>query len=236
MSQRIVFAYSGSVEATSAIRTLAGSHQAEVVTLTVDVGQGGVLHEVRDRALAAGAVRAHVIDAREEFARAYVLPALRAGVAAGGWQGLVRAVALPLVAAKLRDIAVIENATIAADSPADLGANLLGRVVTDGKHLLTKAAAAAPDAPAFVEIAFDRGMPVSINDVALPLIELIESLSIIAGQHGVGRVEGVEVPAAIVLHAALHAGTHGVVRIKLLKGTCEQVPELVTVGGESVRN
>lgn len=229
MKQRIVFAYSGSAESTSAIRTLAAQHQAEVVTLTVDVGQGGELQEVRDRALAAGAARAHVIDAREEFARAYALPALQAGVAAGGWLPLVRALALPLVEAKLRDIAAIENATIATDgTSADAGANLLGRVVTDDRHLLTKSAAAASDAPAFVEIAFDRGVPVSINDVSLPLIELIESLSIIAGQHGVGRVEDVEAPAAVVLHAALQAGTHGLVRMKLLKGTCEHVPELVT--------
>ncbi len=229
MKQRIVFAYSGSAESTAAIRTLAAQHQAEVVTLTVDVGQGGELQEVRDRALAAGAARAHVIDAREEFARAYALPALQAGVAEGGWLPLVRALALPLVEAKLRDIAAIENATIATDAPsADAGANLLGRVVAGDRHLLTKSAAAASDAPAFVEIAFDRGVPVSINDVSLPLIELIESLSIIAGQHGVGRVEDVEAPAAVVLHAALQAGRQGVVRMKLLKGTCEHVPELVS--------
>ena len=68
----------------------------------------------------------------------------------------------------------------------------------------------------------------AINDVALPLIELIESLSLIAGQHGVGRVENVEAPAAVVLHAALQADVHGIVRLKLLKGACEQVPDLVT--------
>jgi argininosuccinate synthase len=68
---------------------------------------------------------------------------------------------------------------------------------------------------------------VAINDVALPLIELIESLSLIAGQHGVGRVENVEAPAAVVLHTALQAGVHGIVRLKLLKGTCEQMQELV---------
>ena len=47
---------------------------------------------------------------------------------------------------------------------------------------------------------------VAINDVSLPLVELIESLSIIAGQHGVGRVDNVEAPAGVVLHAALQAG------------------------------
>ncbi len=228
MKQPIVFAYSGSAESTAAIRTLAAEHRAEVVTLTVDVGQGGELQQVRDRALAAGAARAHVIDAREEFARGYALPALQAGVPAGGWGSLVRALGLPLVEAKLRDVAAIENAAIAADAPSpEVGANLLGRV-TDGKYVLTKSPETAPDAAAYVEIAFDRGVPVSINDVALPLLELIESLSVIAGQHGVGRVEDVEAPAAVVLHAGLRAGTQGIARLKLRRGTCEHVEELVS--------
>ena len=47
---------------------------AEVIAVTVDLGQGSELEAVRDRALAAGAVRAHVLDVREEFARDYVLP------------------------------------------------------------------------------------------------------------------------------------------------------------------
>jgi argininosuccinate synthase len=230
MKQRIVFAYSGRAEATSAIGTLARRHRAEIVTLTVDVGQGGELQEIRDRALAAGAVRAHVIDVREEFARGYALPALQAGVHPDGWATLIRTVSRPLVEAKLREIAAIENATIATGAPAaDLDANLLGRVVIDDRYLLTKSPAAAPEAPAVVEIAFDRGVPVSINDVSMPLVELIESLSIIAGQHGVGRTGEVEAPAGIVLHAALRAGLPGVVRMKLLKGACQQVPELVTL-------
>ena len=57
MKQRIVLAYSGGAESTSAIRTLADQHRAEVVTLTVDVGQGDV-QQVRDRALRGCAARA----------------------------------------------------------------------------------------------------------------------------------------------------------------------------------
>ena len=228
MKQPIVFAYSGTVEASTALRTLVSQQQGEVVTLTVDVGQGGGLHDVRERALAAGAARAHVIDAREEFARLYALPALEADVPAGGWHSLIRTLSVPLIEAKLRDIAAIENATIApVAASAEVEANLLGRVVAGDRYKLTKPAAAAADLPAFMEIAFDRGVPVAINDVALPLIELIESLSLIAGQHGVGRVENVEAPAAVVLHTALRGGGRGIVRLKLLKGTCEQIQELV---------
>ncbi|HEY6362391.1 MAG TPA: argininosuccinate synthase domain-containing protein [Vicinamibacterales bacterium] len=229
MKQRIVLSYSGSPASSSAVRALAARHAAEVVTLTVDVGQGGELQEVRERALAAGAVRAHVIDAREELARLYALPALQAGVPRGGWLPLIRTLSVPLIEAKVRDIAAIENAAIATDAPSpEVDANLLGRAASGDTYLLTKPPAAAPDSAAFVEIAFDRGVPVAINDVRLPLIELIESLALIAGQHGVGRVETVEAPAAVVLHAALQVGAHGIVRLKLLKGACEQVPELVT--------
>jgi argininosuccinate synthase len=228
MKQPVVLAYSGGRDASFALRTLVSQQQAEIVTLTVDVGQIGGLQEVRERALTAGAARAHVIDAREEFARLYALPALQADVPPGGWESLIRTLSVPLIEAKVRDIAAIENATIAAGVvSADGDANLLGRVVTGDTYVLTKPAAAAPDLPAFVEITFDRGVPVAINDVALPLIELIESLSLIAGQHGVGRVENVEAPAAVVLHTALQAGVHGIVRLKLLKGTCEQMQELV---------
>ena len=229
MKQRIVLAYSGSAESTSAIRTLVEQHRAEVVTLSVDVGQGDELQQVRDRALAAGAARAHVIDAREEFARAYALPALMAGVPEGGWRALIRSLSVPLVEAKLHDIATIEKATIASDAPPHLvEASLLGRVVTGEKYLLTKPVVQASDAAAFVDITFADAVPVAINDVPMRLTELVEILALIAGEHGVGRIEDVEAPAAVVLQTALLAGAHEVVRLKLLKGTCEHMPELVT--------
>ena len=76
-NERVVLAHAGDAATLCAIPWLA--ERAEVVTVTVDVGQGDSLLAVRERALEAGAVRAHVLDARETFAHAYVLPALRAG-------------------------------------------------------------------------------------------------------------------------------------------------------------
>jgi argininosuccinate synthase len=63
------------------------------------------------------------------------------------------------------------------------------------------------DAPARLEIAFEAGLPVSINGISMSLPELIESVSTIAGTHGVGRVTetsgaAVHAPAAVVLQAA----------------------------------
>ena len=219
MKERVVLAYTGSLQTSMAIRTLAEADEAEVVTLTLDLGQGCDLEEIRDRALATGAARAHVIDAREEFAHDFVLPALHAGeLHAGalheGRQPMGAALALPLVARKLLEMAAIERATAIAHgcTGADRDrmdasvralepdvrviavghaavaernhANLLGRV-----HTVTRPRAEVPDMPAHLEIAFERGVPAAINGVPMPLTELIESLAIIAGRHDVGRVE-----------------------------------------------
>ena len=54
---------------------------------------------------------------------------------------------------------------------------------------LTRDPARSPDAAAQVEIAFARGVPVSINGVEMPLVELVQSLETIAGTHGVGRTD-----------------------------------------------
>jgi argininosuccinate synthase len=79
MKQRIALAYSGSVASSAAVAWLMERHGADVVTVTVDVGQTDDLEEVRARALACGALRAHVIDARDAFARDVAIPILRGG-------------------------------------------------------------------------------------------------------------------------------------------------------------
>ena len=77
---RILLAYSGGLDTTVAIPWLRDRYDAEIITVTVDLGQGLELATIHERALAAGAVRAHVIDARDEFVREYILPARRRGV------------------------------------------------------------------------------------------------------------------------------------------------------------
>jgi argininosuccinate synthase len=276
-----VLAYSGDLQDSIAIRWLAEQHRAEVATLSLDLGQGQALDDIRQRALAVGAARAHVIDARDEFARRYILPALQARAIYEGRYPLATALARPLIARHLAEIARLEGASIVAHgcdvgndqvrietavraldpaltivSPAaewqmtradqveyarreglsapDLGehpysidVNLWGRSVRYGGledvwrepseeiYALTRSPAEAPDLPAYVEMAFERGVPVSINDVAMPLVELITSLETIAGAHAVGRIDMVEnpvagdksreiyeAPAAVALHAA----------------------------------
>jgi argininosuccinate synthase len=81
-------------------------------------------------------------------------------------------------------------------------------------YILTKSGSECPNEPAYVEVSFESGVPVAINGVAMPLVDLIVSLTTIAGAHGVGRLDLVEsrpdgrfrkvyeAPAAVVLHTA----------------------------------
>jgi argininosuccinate synthase len=111
---RIVLAYSGGLVTSAAIAWLAQQRGAEVVTLTLDVGQERELAAVRERALALGAVRAHVIDAREEFVRDFVLPSLQAGALDPSGHPLVVALARPLIARRLVELARMESASAVA--------------------------------------------------------------------------------------------------------------------------
>jgi len=280
---RIVLAYSGGLDTSVAITWLAEKYRAEIVTVTMDLGQGKELDDARERALALGAVRAHVLDLRSEFARDFVLPALQAGAVYEDRYPLATALGRPLIAKHLVEIARLEGAaTVAhgcgtekgndairidmavralspdlevlaplgvwdvtkqekvafakkrgipvpagADSPYTTDVNLWGRSIEygvlddpwleppDDVYLLTRAPAEAPGIPAYVEIEFERGVPVAINGVTLSLVELISSLETIAGAHGVGRIdllenrlgdtksrEIYEAPAGVLLHAA----------------------------------
>lgn len=282
MKERIVLAYSGGLDTSVAIPWLAEKYDAEIIAVTMDLGQGKELDEVRERALSTGAVRAHVLDVREEFARDYILPALQAGALYEGRYPMATSLGRPLIAKKLVEIAEIERASAIAhgctgkgndqvridvtaralnpdirviapardwnmtrpeemeyarkrnipvpttvQSPYSTDSNLWGRSIECGMledpwneppeeiYTLTKSAAATPNTPAYVEIAFEHGVPVAINGVTMSLTELIDSLATIAGQHGVGRIDMVEnrlvgiksreiyeAPAAVVLHAA----------------------------------
>ena len=112
--ERIVLAYSGGLDTSVAVRWLAERYDAEIVAVTMDLGQGKELDDIRERALGVGAVRSHVVDVREEFAQQYVLPALQAGAVYEGKYPLATALGRPLITQKLIEIAEFENAGIIA--------------------------------------------------------------------------------------------------------------------------
>jgi argininosuccinate synthase len=213
MKPRIVLGYQGEGDSARSIRQLSEVNGAEIVTLTLDVGQGRDLEEIRDRALAAGAVRAHVLDVRDEFARDFVLPVLRAGVSQTGSDPLAVALGLPLAARALIEVAAIEGAASIAhgevgDDRHRLESSLAAlddrvpsialahatlssdysRANLWGRVRVAPAAAKSLDTPASVDISFEQGVPRAINGVSMPLAELIECLSTIGERHGVGSM------------------------------------------------
>ena len=115
---RILLGYSGGAAATAAIPWLTDACGAEVVTLTLDLGQGVELTHIRERALLAGAVRAHVLDAREEFLRDCALPAVHAKAFAPGRPFAGIELSRPLIARHMVRLARMEGAEAVAHASA----------------------------------------------------------------------------------------------------------------------
>ncbi len=275
-SERIVLAYSGGLVSSSAIPWLIERRGVDVVAVTLDVGQGRQIEGVRERALAAGAIRAHVLDRSHAFVADMAWPVVQAGIDPEPSDVLLAA---PLVAQALVEIARLERATLVAhgargevgraldaliravdprvdvvspEIPLDRdeivawldarglsapggdaalvaeatiwGTSVRGPALADAWHEAPDAAftsarpaAECPDTPAHLEITFDRGVPLEVNGVAMPLTELVDSVATIAGAHGVGRDDVVgargadrtrevrDAPAAAVLRQAHRA-------------------------------
>jgi argininosuccinate synthase len=111
---KVVLAYSGGLDTSVAVAWLGEQFGAEVVTLTVDLGGGSVQAGVEGRAMSAGASRAYVVDARETFVSQYVWRALQAGALYQGAYPLATALARPLLAQLLVEVAQREGADAVA--------------------------------------------------------------------------------------------------------------------------
>jgi argininosuccinate synthase len=96
---RVLLLYSGGLDTSVMLKWIQDRYDAEVVALTVNLGQPGEEFDVvRQKALDLGAVEAHVVDAREEFAREYVTPAIKANAIYGLGYPLFTALGRPLIA------------------------------------------------------------------------------------------------------------------------------------------
>src|SRR4051794_1123500 len=96
---RVLLLYSGGLDTSVMLKWIQDEYEAEVVALTVNLGQPGEDYEVvKGKALQLGALDCHVVDAREEFARDYVLPAIKANGLYGGGYPLFTALGRPLIA------------------------------------------------------------------------------------------------------------------------------------------
>ncbi len=283
--KKVVLAYSGGLDTSVAVAWLREQFGVEVVTLTVDVGGGSLRAGVEARAMSAGASRAYVVDARQRFLTDFVWPYLQANALYQGAYPLATALARPLIAQLLCEVAAREGADAVAHgctgkgndqvrfdvavhalnpslevvapmrvgmglsraqeidyanergielpitkaSPYSIDVNLWGRSIETGVledpwiappadvFEWTVAPADAPE-PVEVVVTFEGGVPVALDDERLAPLELVERLHVLAGAHGVGRIDHVEdrlvgiksreiyeAPAATVLHAAHRA-------------------------------
>ena len=96
---RVLLLYSGGLDTSVMLKWIQDEYGAEVVALTVDLGQPGEDFEVvRGKAMQLGAIDAHVVDARDEFAYEYVCPAIKANAIYGLGYPLFTALGRPLIA------------------------------------------------------------------------------------------------------------------------------------------
>ena len=96
---RVLLLYSGGLDTSVMLKWIQERYGAEVVALTVNLGQPGEDYEVvRGKAMRLGALDCHVVDAREEFARDFVLPAIKANADYGDGYPLFTALGRPLIA------------------------------------------------------------------------------------------------------------------------------------------
>lgn len=103
--EKCVLAYSGGMDSTISIVWIREHYDLDVVTLTVDIGGGPELEGVRERAASAGAVQSLVWDVKDEFARDFIVPGLKAGAIYEDVYALSTALGRPLMAKKLVEAA-----------------------------------------------------------------------------------------------------------------------------------
>lgn len=280
---KVVLAYSGGLDTSVAIRWLQQKYDLDVIAVGVNVGQPGDLQEAVDRALKIGAVQAYAFDATERFVEEYVGPSLKANALYMGTYPLATAIARPLIAKIMVDIARKEKAkyiahgctakgndqvrfdvsiaalapeigiiapmrewvmtredeieyarqndvpiTVKKECPYSTDENIWGRscecgVLEDAmvepprdSFEWTVDPSEAPEEPSYVDIHFQKGLPVGLDGPkGMSLTEIVRKLNDLGGSHGYGRIDHIEdrlvgiksretyeAPAALMLIAA----------------------------------
>jgi argininosuccinate synthase len=261
LSKRVVLAYSGGLDTSVAVRWMREQWGVEVIACAVDVGQlrPGEADLIRTRAHAAGAVEVDVVDARDQYARDFLVPALQANALYEGKYPLVSALSRPVIVEHLvasarrhRADAVAHGCTgkgndqvrfevssrilapdldvmapvrvwglTRADCVALAGKweipveatveklysideNMWGRAIECGvlenpwsappeePFTLTRDPSTVRDEPRDVVVAFDGGVPISLDGTDTELVPLIETLGTTVGAYGWGRIDMVE--------------------------------------------
>ncbi len=256
---RVALAYSGGLDTSTILVLLRKKYGAEVITVTVDVGQEDELRDVEKRAYELGAIKHYTIDAKKEFVEEYIFKAIKANALYEGKYPLGTALARPLIAKKVAEIARKEGVDAVAHGCTGKGndqvrfdttlkaflnpeikiialvrelkltrsdsikilaeygykvpeihkrfsidENLWSRSIEGGEiddpmaeppeeaFSWTLSPEKAPDKPLYIEIEFDRGVPIKIDGENMDSVELIRFLNKVIGSYGYGRIDLIE--------------------------------------------
>ena len=184
---KIVLAYSGGLDTSVAIAWLKEKFGAEVITVTVDVGQKEDFKEIEERAYKAGASKHYLIDAKEEFVERYIKPAIKANALYEGAYPLGTALARPLIGEKVIEIAKKEGADAVAHGATSKGNDQV-RFEAAFKALAPEIKIIAPirmwgmTRKEEVEFAKKKGIPISEESKKYSIDENLWSRSIEGGE------------------------------------------------------
>ena len=121
---KIVLAYSGGLDTTVAVPWLQEKYDADIVTLTIDLGMVE-LEPIRQRALSIGAVEAMTVDGRDTLVNEFLFPSLQAGTIYEGQYPLATALGRPLIARYLVEAAKQHDAYAIAHGCTGKGLSLI---------------------------------------------------------------------------------------------------------------
>jgi len=109
--KKVVLLYSGGLDTSVMLKWIQDEYNAEVIALTIDIGQqADDLEEIRKKALKLGAIKAYVIDAKDEFANEYIAKGIKANASYQGNYHLSTPIGRPLLAKWAVKIAAAEGA------------------------------------------------------------------------------------------------------------------------------
>ena len=103
--KKVVVAYSGGLDTSVILRWVKEHYHCEVIACAIDVGQASETRGLKERALATGASKAYLVDARREFVTDYLWPTLQAQAVYEGKYLLGTSIARPLIAKKVIEVA-----------------------------------------------------------------------------------------------------------------------------------
>ena len=119
--RKLVLAYSGGLDTSVILRWIKDYYRCEVVAYCADIGQGDETEGLEEKAIGTGASKLYLEDLREEFAREFVFPMMRANAVYEGYYLLGTSIARPLIARKQVEIARKEGADAVAHGATGKG-------------------------------------------------------------------------------------------------------------------